>query len=248
MLPIPKFYESTDTTEYTTAYDFGNIDAGAYKPDTTGLEIHLYNDKAGAGSDDMTDIRISARDADGGEDETWTKQCWIEIKSNGGDATVDDAMSTFTKVGLDHDLTLGDIQSTKYRRLYVRVHAPTDAVEGNITFQLIVKYQDPTNGLVQVGITASVSSDQADAVEITKDVVEISVCANAGDSVKLPSAEARLKVIIINHGAAAADVFPNTDDAINEAAANAAKSLAADASMLCVAYDNVNWECLTLAR
>lgn len=150
MLPIVKFYDSTDTTEYTTAHDFGSCDAGSYKPDSAGLEVHLYNDKAGAGSDDMTDVRISVRDADGNEDDIWTKQCWIEIKSNGGTTTVDDAMTAFVKVGLNHELCLGDIQSTKYRILYIRVHTPTDAEEQNITFQVRAKYQDSDTDLVEV--------------------------------------------------------------------------------------------------
>ena len=238
----------TIDSEATTIYDFGNCDAGGYKPDSTGLIIHLWNDKEIAGSDNMTSVRLSVRDADGNEDDVWTKQCWIEVKSNGGTATVDDAMTTFTKIGLNHELTLGDIQSGKYRRLYIRVHAPTDAIEGNITFQLRVKYQDPSNDLVQVGITAFATGGQANAVAITKDIAEISICATAGDSVKLPSAAAGLEVIVINHGVAATDVFPNTDDAINEAAPNAAKSLGVNASMLCIAYDATNWECLTLGR
>ena len=101
---------------------------------------------------------------------------------------------------------------------------------------------------VQVGITAYSNGGQANAVVITKDVAEKSVCAAGGDAVKLPVAVAGLVILIINHGAESADVFPNTDDAINEAAANTAKALAADASMLCSTYDGTNWECLTLAR
>jgi len=101
---------------------------------------------------------------------------------------------------------------------------------------------------VQAGITAHAGGGQTDAIEITKDIVEISVCASAGDSVKLPAAVAGLVILVTNHGVAAADVFPNTDDAINEAAANTAKSLGINASMLCIAYDATNWECLTLAR
>lgn len=100
----------------------------------------------------------------------------------------------------------------------------------------------------QVGITAHAGGGQASAVAITKDIAEISICATGGDSVKLPAAAAGLVILIINHGAAAADVFPDTDDAINETAANTAKSLGIDASMLCIAYDTTNWECLTLAR
>lgn len=101
---------------------------------------------------------------------------------------------------------------------------------------------------VQAGIIAHAEGGQAEAVEIAKDIAEISVCATGGDSVKLPAALAGLQIIVINHGAAAADVFPNTDDDINETGANTAKSLGIDASMLCIAYDDVNWECLTLTR
>ena len=100
----------------------------------------------------------------------------------------------------------------------------------------------------QVGITAFATGGQASAVAIVADIAEISVCATGGDSVKLPTAVAGLVIKITNQGAAASDIFPNTDDAINEAAANTAKSLGVDASMLCIAYDATNWECLTLAR
>jgi hypothetical protein len=101
---------------------------------------------------------------------------------------------------------------------------------------------------VQSGITAFAGGGQASAVVITEDIAEISVCATAGDSVKLPTASAGLSIFITNHGVMAADVFPNTDDAINEAAVNTAKSVAVIASMLCISYNATNWECLTLAR
>lgn len=153
MLPKPKFYDSTDTTEYTTPYNFGNCDAGSYKPDSDGLEIHLWNDKDGDGSEDMTDVRISVRDADGGENEVWTKQCWIEIKSigtGGGAGINDDSMTAFVKVGLNHELCLGTIPKERCRHLFVRLHTPTDAEEQNISIQLRVKYQDSDTDLVEV--------------------------------------------------------------------------------------------------
>jgi len=100
---------------------------------------------------------------------------------------------------------------------------------------------------VTATITASTGSAQGGS-PLTKDYNEISVCATAGDSVTLPTAVAGLQITITNHGAESADVFPATDDAINEAAANTAKALAADASMTCFSYDVTNWECLTLAR
>lgn len=100
----------------------------------------------------------------------------------------------------------------------------------------------------QVGITAYAGGGQASAVEITKDIAEISTCATVGDSVKLPAAVAGLVILITNHGEAAANVFPNTSDDINKTGVDTAKSLAVNASMLCSAYDDTNWECLTLAR
>jgi len=66
MLPIQKFYNSADTVEQIT-YAFGNCDAGDYAPDSVGVEIHLWNDKDSAGSEDMTYIKLSVRDSDGNE-------------------------------------------------------------------------------------------------------------------------------------------------------------------------------------
>jgi len=148
MLPIVTFYNSDDDTEQTT-YAFGNCDAGGYAPDSTGIEIHLWNDKAGASSEDMTDVRIGVRDSDGNEVELWTTNRWIEIKSSGvGGTAVDDAMTEYKKVGKDHQLWVGDIPKESYRVLYVRLHGPANAQEGNIALQIYAEYQD--------GATASI--------------------------------------------------------------------------------------------
>jgi len=101
---------------------------------------------------------------------------------------------------------------------------------------------------VQSGVVANVGSTQPTATKLLKDVVEIATCANAGDSVLLPYAVQGLQILIINHGANSCDVFPNVGDSINEGAVDTAKALAANASMLCTAYDNTNFECLTMAR
>ena len=120
----------------------------------------------------------------------------------------------------------------------------TDTGSNSDPFTLTGKFKKSD----QVGITAHAGGGQGDAVVITKDIVEISICASGGDSVKLPVAAAGLQILVINHGAEAADVFPNTDDAINEEAANTAKSLAVNTTMLCSAYDGTNWECVLLTR
>lgn len=78
--------------------------------------------------------------------------------------------------------------------------------------------------------------------------VEIATVASTDDSVKFPAAAAGLQVIITNHGANAGTCFPASGDKINEASGDAAKALAADASLLCYAQAATDWECLTLAR
>ncbi|GAJ01018.1 unnamed protein product, partial [marine sediment metagenome] len=154
MLPKPTFWNAGET-EKVTIISFGDCDAGTYKPDAdgNGLEIHLWNDKAGEGSDIMTSVRIAVRDPDGGADKVWTKQKWIEIKSNGvggGDGIEDDAMTTFVKVGPNYNLCLGDIPKERHRILFVRLHTPTDAEEQDIAFQIKAKYQDSATDLIEV--------------------------------------------------------------------------------------------------
>jgi len=152
MLPKPTFWNSSETEE-VTIISFGDCDAGTFKPDTNGLEIHLWNDRDGEGRDTMTPVRIAVRDPDGGVDEVWTKQKWIEIKSNGvggGDGIEDDAMTAFIKVGPNYNLCLGDIPKERYRKLFVRLHTPTDAEEQNISFQIKVKHLDSATDLIEV--------------------------------------------------------------------------------------------------
>jgi len=152
MLPKPTFWDSSDIEE-VTIIPFGDCDAGKFRPNANGLEIHLWNDKDGEGSDTMTSVRIAVRDPDGGADKVWTKQKWIEIKSNGvggGDGIDDDAMTAFVKVGPNYNLCLGDIPKGRYRILFVRLHTPTDAEEQNISFQIKVKHLDSATDLVEV--------------------------------------------------------------------------------------------------
>lgn len=101
---------------------------------------------------------------------------------------------------------------------------------------------------VQAGVTANTGSTQGTGTAITHGIVEISICANAGDALTLPTAVAGYDILITNHGVASADIFPNVSDVINEGTVDVAKALAVNASMRCVAYDVVNWECVTLAR
>lgn len=108
-----------------------------------------------------------------------------------------------------------------------------------------------SSGILRQAVTATITADVGSiqgGSALTRGVNEISICATAGDAVTLPTAVAGQLVYIVNHGAQSADVFPASGDAINEAAVNTAKALAADAAMICHSYDGTNWECNTLAR
>lgn len=102
--------------------------------------------------------------------------------------------------------------------------------------------------VVQSNITAATGSTQATGVQIVSDLVEISVCANAGDSLTLPIAKRGLQILITNHGAQSADIFPAVGDFINEGTVDVAKACAADATLLLWCYVDKYWEALVLSR
>jgi len=91
------------------------------------------------------------------------------------------------------------------------------------------------------GITAFATGGQASATQLTTDINELSTVATGGDSVKLPTAAAGLTITVINNGASACDVFPNTSDDLG-AGVDTAVSLAAGANITYAAYDATNWE------
>ena len=108
--------------------------------------------------------------------------------------------------------------------------------DGGITTTEINNYGAAT------AITAFATGGQSDAVVLAKDFNEITVCATAGDSVKLPTAVAGLSVTVKNNGATAADVFPATGDSIDTGGVNAAIRLAVGATMTFRAVDATVWE------
>ena len=234
-LPKMRFWEFDDSAEAPTK-TFAACDAGAYEPAAhPWWKIKIWNDKGGSeGSVKATSLKLTVRDTDGGTDELWTKQGWIEIKSDGVqgayddtivvgdvdfandkitvtidiptgeeikftttvadlpdplvvgtlyyairvDAThiqvattlananagtqivltdagtgthtvtvylLDDAMANFKAVGLNMNLTIGNIPKGCNRTLYVRCHPPTDAIENaGITFVIRALFQEPS--------------------------------------------------------------------------------------------------------
>jgi hypothetical protein len=59
----------------------------------------------------------------------------------------------------------------------------------------------------QTGITAHAGGGQASATPITAMQAQISVAATTGDSVLLPPAKQGMEIIVVNNGAASANVF-----------------------------------------
>lgn len=98
------------------------------------------------------------------------------------------------------------------------------------------------------GITAYAGGGQANAVALASDINEVSVCATGGDSTKLPAAVAGMGIVVINHGAAAMDLFPFSGDYINEAAVDTATSIAMDATAICYCYIADYWEVVEVGR
>lgn len=149
-LPVAGFYTSTGGT--ITTHDFGSVEAGAYKPDSSGWSFRLYNAYGSTSSDTMTSVKVSVRDDDGGIDEIWTKQHWTQLKSNGSSTGVgmaDDTQTVFTPVGKNKELACGDIPSGEYRTLFARCYPPTDAAEQDVDFQLRVTYQQPATSIAK---------------------------------------------------------------------------------------------------
>lgn len=81
-------------------------------------------------------------------------------------------------------------------------------------------------------ITAFAGGGQGSAVALTSTINSITVCATAGDSVKLPTATAGSLIQVSNLGAAYANVFPATGDLIDALAANTAVSLPVNGSII----------------
>ena len=92
------------------------------------------------------------------------------------------------------------------------------------------------------GITAFATGGQASATQLSKEFNEITTCATANDSVKLPSCSAGLNCIVKNNGATACAVFPTTGDSIDTAAANASVVLQPGELVHFRGVDNTVWE------
>ena len=94
---------------------------------------------------------------------------------------------------------------------------------------------------VTTGITAFAGGGQADATQLTETNNFISVCATAGDSVKLPVAVAGMSVFIRNDGAKNAQVFGTDPATINGVATGTGVTLNAASSSVYRASSATTW-------
>lgn len=91
-------------------------------------------------------------------------------------------------------------------------------------------------------ITAFATGGQGSATALTGEFNNVTTCATASDSVKLPAAALGKKITVKNSGAAACAVFPASGDAINAMAVNLSVDLAPGGQMTFRAIDGTTWE------
>lgn len=92
------------------------------------------------------------------------------------------------------------------------------------------------------GITAFATGGQASATALTSEFNNVTTCATAGDSVKLPAAALGKRTTVKNSGAASLAVFPASGDAINAMAVNLSVDLAPGGQLTFNAIDSTTWE------
>jgi hypothetical protein len=98
-------------------------------------------------------------------------------------------------------------------------------------------------GYLDTGATDSISAAgtvQGNATVLTTEINNVTTVAS-GAGVILPLAVGGLRVVVRNGGANALNVYPNTSDQINAAAANVAYSLAVGGTVEFVAMNATNW-------
>lgn len=100
--------------------------------------------------------------------------------------------------------------------------------------------QIDTNLKTTASITASTTQTQGQGA-LTSDINEVSTCANANDTVTLPTASAGRTCIVINNGAQTLKIFPASGDNLG-AGVDTATTLASGSNVFYVTYDATNWE------
>jgi len=95
---------------------------------------------------------------------------------------------------------------------------------------------------VNAAVTASTTHTQVGATALTKDINNVSVCANADDAVKLPSAVAGMMVSVFNNGAANLRIWPASGDNLGTGVDTVSAAFSAQSNVTFCCYDATNWE------
>lgn len=111
----------------------------------------------------------------------------------------------------------------------------TSATITNLTTEAPITLKHAT------GITAFATGGQTSATALTAAFNNITTCATASDSVKLPAAALGLDITVRNSGAAALAVFPAASDAINSLAANLSVDIPPKGQLTFRTIDAVTW-------
>ncbi len=112
----------------------------------------------------------------------------------------------------------------------------------DITMPGVITFAEPQEYDANTGITAFAGGGVGSAVALTGEFNNITTCATVNDSVKLPAAALGLLITVKNSGAAAASIFPATDDSIDALAADLSVQCPVGATMTFRAISAVVWE------
>lgn len=92
----------------------------------------------------------------------------------------------------------------------------------------------------QSAITASTTQTQGQG-PLTKELNEVSICANANDTVTLPSSAPGMQITVTASGVNTVQIFPALGDRIDALALNASTTLATGKSKSFTSYNSTNW-------
>ena len=140
----------------------------------------------------------------------------------------------------DRDSLIAHIAKTKAALAEIKALDVTGTVTATA-------FAGPLTHNVTAAITAGTTQTQAGATALTKDVNEISTCANANDGVKLPTAVGGQQITIVNNGAQTARVWPFSGDD-NGAGVDTQITLPAGSVMTCTDYTTTSWRCTSAAK
>jgi hypothetical protein len=171
-----------------------------------------------------------------------------EVASVGGGVTtlMGGTTGNFKVQGESGGINLLDIEDSDNSATFIGAITSTagaiTATNGNLVFGT------SGNGIRHAAATlAALGSVQGDAAAIVSKATYVTA-SDATKGVILPaSPTAGDQYVVLNTAAAVLKVYPGTGDAINNIAANGAASVAADASLFCIATSASQWYCGELA-